>query len=426
MSLPADVVAPAARPRPPLGLPPALWCGLAAFSCYFCMYGFRKPFTAGRYDGELSWGTDTKTVLVVAQVLGYTLSKFLGIKFASEVRPARRAAAVVGLVLAAELALVLFGLTPAPWGAVWLFANGLPLGMVFGVVIGFLEGRRHTEALAAGLCASFVVADGVTKTVGAELLRAGVAEGWMPALAGALFLPPLVLSVAVLARVPPPSPSDVAARGARRPMDSAERRAFFRRHAAGLVPLVGAYLLVTVLRSVRADFAPELWAGLGVAAPDPAVYAGTELSVGLGVLVVFAGLVLVRDNRAALLAAFGVAVAGSGLVALCLVGLGAGALGPFAFVALLGLGLYLPYIAVQTVVCERLVALTRDGGTVAYVVSLADAFGYLGYVAVLLARKFGGGTGEFLGFFVATSWVAAAGSALLLVVAGYFLTRRRA
>ena len=36
---------------------------------------------------------------------------------------------------------------------VWLFVNGLPLGMVFGLVIGFLEGRKVTEALSAGpLC----------------------------------------------------------------------------------------------------------------------------------------------------------------------------------------------------------------------------------------------------------------------------------
>ena len=27
----------------------ALWCVLAAFGAYACMYGFRKPFTAGTY-----------------------------------------------------------------------------------------------------------------------------------------------------------------------------------------------------------------------------------------------------------------------------------------------------------------------------------------------------------------------------------------
>ena len=64
-------------------------------------------------------------------------------------------------------------MTPAPFNLVWLFCNGVPLGLVFGLVLGFLEGRRHTEALAAGLCSSFIVADGVTKSAGASLLQAG-------------------------------------------------------------------------------------------------------------------------------------------------------------------------------------------------------------------------------------------------------------
>jgi hypothetical protein len=67
---------------------------------------------------------------------------------------------------ASTAALFLFGLTPAPLNFVWLFCNGLLLGMVFGLVLGFLEGRRQTEAVAAGLCISFVVADGVTKSAG--------------------------------------------------------------------------------------------------------------------------------------------------------------------------------------------------------------------------------------------------------------------
>ena len=38
--------------------------------------------------------------------------------------------------------------------------------MVFGLVLGFLEGRRMNECMAAGLCASFILADGFTKSVG--------------------------------------------------------------------------------------------------------------------------------------------------------------------------------------------------------------------------------------------------------------------
>ena len=49
---------------------------------------------------------------------------------------------------------VLFGLTPPPYNLVWLFCNGVPLGMVFGLVLGFLEGRRQSEAHGAAALAS--------------------------------------------------------------------------------------------------------------------------------------------------------------------------------------------------------------------------------------------------------------------------------
>src|SRR5262249_50051465 len=155
--------------------------------------------------------------------LGYTLSKFLGIKVVAEVHPHRRAALLLGLIAAAQVALLLFGLTPAPFNLLWLFCNGVPLGMVFGLVLGFLEGRRHTEALVAGLCGSFIVADGVTKSVGAALLQAGVSEYWMPFLSGLLFVPPLLLFTWMLTRIPRPSRQDVAARSERAPMNGAER-----------------------------------------------------------------------------------------------------------------------------------------------------------------------------------------------------------
>lgn len=416
--------------RPAAGLGAAAWCVTAAFGAYFCVYAFRKPFTAAAFADLALWGVGYKTVLVVAQVLGYTLSKFLGIKVVAEVSPARRAAVVLALVGAAELALLLFAVTPAPVNAVWLFANGVPLGMVFGLVLGVLEGRRHTEALAAGLCASFILADGVTKSAGAYLLQAGVSEFWMPAAAGLLFAPPLLLFVWMLTRVPPPTGADVAARSERPAMTRADRRAFFARYALGLALIGAAYLLVTVLRSVRADFAPELWAGLGVTG-QPAVFAYSEVAVAACVLVLNGAAAFVRDNRRAFSYALAVAAAGSAVVAGALVGLQAGALSPAAFVVLHGVGLYLPYIAVHTTVFERLIAMTRDRGNVGYLMYLVDAFGYLGYVAVLLARQVAAPGGDFLAFFVPLSWAVAGATALLLVPAWvYFLkhpaTRRAA
>src|SRR5687768_1841221 len=111
-----------------------VWSVVAAFGTYFCMYGFRKPFT--------TIADEPGVVLVISQTLGYMLSKFIGIKVISEMPRKRRAAAILTLIGCAELALLGFGLVPRPWSAVCLFLNGLPLGMVFGLVLGFLEGRR--------------------------------------------------------------------------------------------------------------------------------------------------------------------------------------------------------------------------------------------------------------------------------------------
>ena len=146
------------------------WCVVAAFGAYFCTYAFRKPFTGGEFKASIG-GFQEMTLLVIAQGLGYTVSKFIGIKVIAEMTPGRRVTTLLALIGFAQVALFFFALTPAPFNCLFLFLNGLPLGIVFGLILGFLEGRRHTEALTAGLCASFIIADGATKSVGMGLLR---------------------------------------------------------------------------------------------------------------------------------------------------------------------------------------------------------------------------------------------------------------
>ena len=399
------------------------WCVVAAFGAYASMYAFRKPFTAGTYT-TAPFGAGFKTWLVLAQVLGYTISKFIGIKVIAEMPPQRRATTLLGFVVAAHLALLLFALVPSPYNIACLFLNGLPLGMVFGLVLGFLEGRRMTEAFVAGLCASFILADGFTKSVGAYLLQAGVREQWMPFWAGTIFLLPLVGFVWMLQRIPAPTAQDIAARSARAPMRRAERWAMFRRHAPGLVAITLAYLLVTVLRSMRADFAPELWAGLGAKA-QPGVFTSSEVFVALGVIAVNALVVLVRDNRRAFFLGLGTALGGLSLIVVVLWAQGLGWVAPFPFMVLLGFGLYLPYVAVHTTVFERLIAMTRDRANIGYLMYLADAFGYLGYVAVMVAKNFWKVEGDLLPLFKMTGWVVALASIAALLVAIVFFGRGR-
>lgn len=397
--------------EPPIATAPlsnwrlSAWCVVAAFGSYFCMYAFRQPYTAANYD-EL-WGSmKAKDLLVIAQVLGYATSKFIGIKVIAEMPPRARIGWLLGLIAAAETALLLFAVTPSPYRIVWLFVNGLPLGLVFGLVLGFLEGRRHTEALTAGLCTSFIVADGVTKSVGALLLEAGISEWWMPFLVGVIFAPALVFFAWMLSRIPAPSEEDVRARTARTPMNRDERWAFFGRYAFGLTLLAVIYLAVSVLRGLRSYFAPQIWTGLGVEGV-PSVFSQSELAVGLGVLLLGGMAVCIRDNRRAFYTAMGLAFAGAVLLGLALIWFNMGLLSPLAFMVLLGLGLYLPYVVFHTTVFERLIALTRDRGNIGYLLYLVDAFGYLGVVLVLLAKNFVALPGDFLDFFEIVTWIVA-------------------
>ena len=405
-----------------LGIPLEVWAVVAAFGTYFCMYAFRKPFTAATFETDTFFGYGLKPVLIATQVFGYTLSKFIGIKVISEVNPARRVVLLLGLIGVAEFALLLFGLTPAPYNFVWLFFNGLTLGMVFGLVLGFLEGRRNTEILTAGLCTSFIVASGVVKSTGSELVEQGVSEYWMPFTAGLIFVPPLLFFAWMLSRIPPPSAEDIAARTERTTMDSAERRAFFWRYAPGLSLLVLVYLLITVLRSLRDDFMPELWKGLGEEVSSD-IFTQTELAVAFGVLLLNGSAVLIARNRLAFFYGLSLAIGGACLVAATLLGLSAGVLSPFEFMVLQGLGLYLPYIAVHTTIFERLIAMTRDRGTIGYLMYLADAIGYLGYVAVLGGKELIKPGANFLPFFEAVSWGIAGCCVVLLVPCWVYFAR---
>jgi hypothetical protein len=367
------------------------------------MYAFRKPFTAATFSGGVIWGVPEKTALVTAQVLGYALSKLIGIRVVAEISATRRAATIVGLIGLAELALILFALVPSPFHLLCIFMNGLPLGLVFGMILGFLEGRKLTEAMMAGLCASFILADGVTKSVGSWLLTLGVTERRMPAVAGSLFVVPLLACVAMLARIPPPSPSDIACRSAREPMNQRERRTLISKYAIGLIGLVGVYLLVTIARSVRGDFAPELWGALGTRVV-PVTFAQSELIVTLGVLVVNGMASLVIDNRRAFFGSLAVVGFGPILMGFALAGQSRGSLDAFPFMVLMGLGLYLPYVAIHTTVFERMIAMTRERGNLGFLMYLADGVGYLGYAVIMTGRTIWPMGQDFLPFYQRLSW----------------------
>jgi hypothetical protein len=368
-----------------------IFAGLAGFAAYFSMYAFRKPFSVAIFGSVAGWhfALDYKIALVLAQVLGYAVSKMIGVKFIAEVTPNKRAAAILALIFMSWTALLLFAVVPAPWNVFAMFLNALPLGLIWGLVFGFMEGRRTSEVLGAILCASFIVSSGAVKSVG-KLLMDGwhVSPFWMPAATGALFFPLLGLSVWGLSQLPPPSPRDEAERVRRAPMDSTARARFLKRYGMGLVLLVLSYVLTTAIRDFRDNFAAEIWTALGFG-QAAAVFTASELPVAVLSLTVLGVIIVVRDNVKALMVIHGVVFAGLLLLGLSTLAFQAGLLSPLAWMILSGAGLYMAYVPFNAMLFDRLIAASGTAGTAGFLIYVADAAGYLGSCALLMWRNFG-------------------------------------
>jgi hypothetical protein len=151
------------------------------------------------------------------------------------------------------------------------------------------------------------------------------------------------------------------------------------------------------------------------------LFTSTELWVAFVVLIINGAATLIIDNRKAFFAALGTCALGAVLLVFALIGLNSGALSDVAFMVLLGLGLYLPYVAIHTTAFERLIAMTGDRANVGFLMYVADAVGYLGYTLVILGRNFGGVSSNLLGALKFASWLTALTMlAALGVAAVYF------
>jgi len=383
-----------------------LFGAVSAFCAYACMFAFRKGITAATFESMMFAGISYKIWLITAQVLGYAVSKRIGVKVVSEMSPGRRASNMLLFVGMAWLALLGFALVPAPYNIVFLFLNGLPLGLLYGIMLGFLEGRRQTDALVAGLTASFIFASGFVKTV-ALMVRAnwGVSEFWLPFVTGALFAVPLLVSVYALTLLPPPTPEDRALRTERKPMNAAERRSFVKSFLPGLVLLIASYVLLSAFRDFRDNFGPEILRDAGV--DNFGIFAQTETLVAVGILIVMALLQRVTDNFRAFALLNGIMLLGGALVGLSTWAYSAGMLPPGVWFMLTGMGLYMGYVPCNGLYFERLIASFRYVSTVGFIVTLADWYAYLGSVSVLLYKNFGQGSLSYHDFFVNGAYVLA-------------------
>lgn len=402
----------------------SLYAITAAFSAYACMYVYRRAYTAAGFEGFEFFGMELKTLLIISQVLGYMLSKFIGIKIVSEMTPERRARSIIWLILTAHFSLFLFWQIPLPYSILFLFLNGLPLGMIWGLVFSYLEGRRNTELLGAGLSVSFIVASGMSRSAGSwVMMEWGVSEFAMPFVTGLIFILPLIFFVWMLNQIPPPGEEDERMRVKRVPMSRAERWAFFRQYAIGISVLTLSYIGLTAYRDLRDNYALEIFTAIGFT-DDPGIFTRTEIPIAFIVLAVMASLMLIRNNKKALMVNHYIIAFGFGLIGVSTLLFQYEMITGYWWMVLVGLGSYLGYVPFNCILFDRFIATFRTMANAGFLIYIADSFGYLASVGLLLYKNFGQADISWYHFFINFSWVTCI-FGLILVTGSYFYFRNQ-
>ncbi len=365
----------------------ALYAAFVSFGTYVFIFGFRKSFTVCTFDGLTFGPIAFKTALVISQMLGYLLAKFYGIKFISGLKKVNRYKIIFLLTGISWLAWLLFALVPAPYNVAFLFLNGFPLGMLWGVVFSYVEGRKTTDFIGAALAVSFIFSSGWVKSVGAWLMEQyHITEFWIPFFTGLVFALPLVIFVYGLEKVPPPSPEDEALRTKRIPMTALDRKQLLMQYLPGIIAFVAIYLFATIFRDIKDNFSAEMWKELGYGG-KPAVFTQTETPVTIFILVVIASVVIIKNSFKALMVAHVLIIVGFIIAGGSTYFFTTGSLDPFWWMIWVSLGLYLVYIPFNSIFFDRLIAAFSMKGNAGFFIYLADAVGYVGSVSVMLVKE---------------------------------------
>ena len=336
-----------------------LWAGGAALLSYSLVYMLRKPYTAAAFEDLEVFNMDYKVAVTIVQILGYVVSKFMGIKLISELRREERLRFILMSVVMAELSLVFFGLLSAPY-----------------------------NIAASLLGVSMVISSGTAKSAGLYVMDIWqVSEFWMPALIGAVALPLLALLGYALNRLPQPTEEDIALKSERESLNGRQRWELFKNFMPFLTMLFVANIAIVVLRDIKEDFLVNI---IDMSGYSPWLFTQIDSVVTLTILAIFGLMVLVKDNFKALSVLYGLIITGMMVMAFVSFGQERMGLSPVTWLFLQSLCLYMAYLTFQTIFFDRFIACFKIRGNVGFFIVLTDFLGYTGTILVLVLKEFVG------------------------------------
>jgi len=159
----------------------------------------------------------------------------------------------------------------------------------------------------------------------------------------------------------------------------------FSMFSFGLISFIIIYLLLTLFRDIRDNFAADIWLELGYG-NNVSIFTSTELPIALFVLFIISSIVYIKNNKLAfqlaqfiILSGFIICGIASGLFMTHMIS-------GYLWIILVGLGLYMGYIPFNAILFDRMIATFKIKGNVGYFMYLVDSFGYLASVFVIFLK----------------------------------------
>lgn len=321
-----------------------------------------------------------------------------------------------------EIALLGFALLPIPSKIFSVFLSGLPLGMIWGVVFSYIEGRRISEILNVGLSIALIISSGLVKTLGQFVMdNFHVSEYWMPVTTGAICFPVMLICAYMLNQIPEPTKLDIRLRTKRSPMNKTERRTFLHQFFWGICMLIIFYGSLTVFRELRDSFAADIWNELGI--ENVFIFTQTEIPIAFLVLLFMFLIVFISNHQRALNVIYTMAIGGScSMIASTLLYINH-FLSPIWWMILPSLGMYMGYIPF-TYLIERLIASLKIVSTAVFVMYLADSFGYLRTTFVFLIKSFTHVDLSWTSVLIKTAIITEIVSIIAIIIVYYYLRKK--